>query len=87
VKDPVPLSLDQTGTFLLLRYRGTTGFCGWAVHTKSRQFEGAQLSDPTYDVDPNVFIDPKGAFPSASSMTPRAAALWLDPGYGKSRRT
>jgi dipeptidyl aminopeptidase/acylaminoacyl peptidase len=85
VKDPVPLSLDQTGTFLLLRYRGDDGLLRVGTfNTKSRQFEGAQLSDPTYDVDPNVFIDPKGGVPIGLFYdAARPAALWLDPGYGK----
>jgi dipeptidyl aminopeptidase/acylaminoacyl peptidase len=85
VKDPRPLSLDQTGTFLLLRYLGEDGLMRVGTfNIKNHRFEGRQLSDPQYDVDPDVFMDPKTGVPAGLFYEAgRSVVFWLDPGYQK----
>jgi len=85
VRKPSPLSLDQTGTFLLLRYLGDDGLMRVGTfNTRSHCFEGRQLSDPQYDVDPDVFTDPKTGIPVGLHYeTAKPAMFWLDPGYQK----
>jgi dipeptidyl aminopeptidase/acylaminoacyl peptidase len=85
VKKPMPLSLDQTGTFLLLRYLGDDGFMRVGTfNTKSHLFEGRQLSDPQYDINPEPYADPKtGVTVGLMYNTAKPAVFWLDPGYQK----
>jgi dipeptidyl aminopeptidase/acylaminoacyl peptidase len=83
VKSPMPLSLDQSGSFLLLRYVGDNGLMRVGTfNLKSHRFEDRELSDPQYDINPNVLDDPKTGVPIGLFYdTGRPAALWLDKGY------
>ena len=82
---PFPISIDQSGNFLLMQYRGPDGLA--KVRTfdvRASQFVGGELSDPVYDVDPLPLNDPiSGATVGLRYHTSRTKIYWLDPDYAR----
>lgn len=80
-----PLAFDEDGRHVLLRYTGEGGLQRVrAFELERRQMVGTELADPNYDINPEVWRDPKTFMPIALCyQTGRPKVEWIDPNYAR----